>query len=276
VNESFRTDLRLSGVTLFDDLNSQLWVLAAIGRLADQSLLDRAADPDDEVSALSQRVLVETGWLLTDPIRPSAWLLEALPPGVPLSAGGGYVREQLARVARFANGAPAGWAETNRELIRWRGRGSGAIAQGMFARCCPDVLVRAEDFLDVGTGAGGIAMQLCRQFPELRAVGIDVSPTALDVARIDIASAGLTDRIEIRAQSVDTLSDVTAFDLVWVPQPFIPRATLVAALPRLFRATRAGGCLVTHGGLASRNIGCCFDQGRASLIRIHALSDFLE
>ena len=114
----------------------------------------------------------------------------------------------------------------------------------MFARCCPDVLVRAEDFLDVGTGAGGIAMQLCRQFPELRAVGIDVSPTALDVARIDIASAGLTDRIEIRAQSVDTLSDVTAFDLVWVPQPFIPRATLVAALPRLFRATRAGGCLV--------------------------------
>ena len=231
-------------MTFFDDLNSQLWVLAAIGRLADQGLLIRAADPDDEVSVLSQRLLIEAGWLLTDPLRPGPWLLDAPPPGVPLGAISGYVREQFARVGRFANGAPAGWAETDRELIRWRGRSSGAIAQGIFGRYCPDVLVRATDFLDVGVGAGGIAIQLCRQLPALRAVGLDISPTALDVARFEVTQAGLDDRIEIRDQSVDTLTDASAYDLVWLPQQFIPRAVLVEALPRLYRATRPDGCLV--------------------------------
>ena len=244
MNGSFRADLRLSGVTHFDDLNSQLWVLAAIGRLADQGLLDRAADPDDEVSVLSQQLLIETGWLLTNPLRPSTLMLAAPPPGVPLSAISGYVREQFARVGRFANGAPAGWAETDRELIRWRGRSSGIMAQAIFWRCCPDVLVRAQDFLDVGTGAGGIAMQLCRQMPTLRAVGLDISPTALDIARSDVSAAGLDDRIQIRDQSVDTLSDVSAYDLIWLPQQFVPRPALLTALPLLFRAMRPSGCFV--------------------------------
>lgn len=253
MNDSFRADLRLLGVTHFDDLNSQLWVLAAIGRLADQGLLDRAADPDDEVSVLSQQLLIETGWLLPNPLRPSTLLLTALPPGVPLGAASGYVREQFARVGRFANGAPAGWAETDHELVRWRGRSSGIMAQAMFGRCCPDVLVRAQDFLDVGVGAGGIAMQLCRQMPALRAVGLDISPTALDIARADVSAAGLDDRIQIRDQSVDTLSEVSAYDLIWLPQPFIPRPVLLAALPLLFRALRPSGCFVmplaTEGAL---------------------------
>ncbi|MFC0438959.1 cyclopropane-fatty-acyl-phospholipid synthase family protein [Kutzneria buriramensis] len=231
-------------MTLFDDLNSQLWVLGAIGRLADQGLLLRPADADDEVSRLSQQLLIDTGWLAADPIRPTAQLLSAAPPGVPLGAVSGYVREQLGRISRFADGAPPGWAETDRELIRWRGRSSGAIVQRIFGRVCPDVLPRATSFLDVGTGAGGIAMQLCRQLPDLHAVGIDVSPTALDVARRDVAEAGLDDRIELRDQSVDALSDVDAYDLVWLPQQFIPRPVLEAALPLLCKATRADGCFV--------------------------------
>jgi hypothetical protein len=231
-------------MTFFDDLNSQLWVLAAIGRLADQGLLNRAADPDHEVSVLSQRLLIEAGWLLTDPLRPGPQLLDAPPPGVPLGAISGYVREQFARVGRFANGAPAGWAETDRELIRWRGRSSGAIAQGIFGHYCPDVLVRATDFLDVGVGAGGIAIQLCRQLPALRAVGLDISPTALDVARFEVTQAGLDDRIEIRDQSVSSLTDAAAYDLAWIPQQFIPRPVLIEALPRLRRALRFSGCLV--------------------------------
>lgn len=244
MNDSFHADLRLPGMSLFDDLNSQLWVLGAIGRLADQGLLLRPADADDEVSRLSQRLLIEAGWLTADPIRPSAQLLSAAPPGVPIGALSGYVREQLGRIARFVDGAPPGWAETDHELIRWRGRGSGPMVQRIFGRVCPDMLPRATRFLDVGTGAGGIAMQLCRQLPDLQAVGIDISPTALDVARHDVTEAGLDDRIELRDQSVDALSDVDAYDLVWLPQQFIPRPVLEAALPRLYRATRADGCLV--------------------------------
>ncbi|WP_177221241.1 SAM-dependent methyltransferase [Lentzea xinjiangensis] len=228
----------------FDDLNAQLWTLGAIGRLADQGLLHRAADPDDELSALSQQLLVDTGWLLTDPLRPSARLLAAPPPGVPVSALSGYVREQLARISRFAEGAPAGWNELDRDRIRWRGRASGVIAHGIIERCCPDVLQRATDFLDVGTGSGGIAMRLCRTMPELRVVGLEISPAALDVARIDVAAAGLDDRIEIRDQSVSALTDVEAYDLAWLPQQFIPRSELLEALPRVFRSLRPDGALV--------------------------------
>ena len=231
-------------MTDFDDLNSQLWTLAALGRLADQGLLDHAADPADEVSLVSQQLLVDAGWLLTDPVRPSPRALAAPPPGVPLAAMSGYIREQFGRVAQFAEGAPPGWAETDRERIRWRGRASGLMAQGIFGRCCPDVLARTTDFLDVGVGAAGIAMQLCHQFPALRAVGLDISPTALDVARADVAAAGLGDRIEIRDQSVAALTDLSAYDLVWLPQPFIPRDVLIQALPRLRRSLRSDGCLV--------------------------------
>ncbi|SDP42454.1 SAM-dependent methyltransferase [Lentzea jiangxiensis] len=228
----------------FDDLNAQLWILGAIGRLADQGLLERAADPDDELSALSQQLLIDTGWLLTDPLRPSARLLDAPPPGVAVSALSGYVREQLARVGRFTEGAPAGWNELDRDRIRWRGRASGVIAHGIIERCCPDVLQRAERFLDVGTGAGGIAMRLCRTLPALRAVGLEISPAALDVARIDVVAAGLDDRIEIRDQSVSDLTDVEEYDLAWLPQQFIPRAQLLEGLPRVFRSLRPDGALV--------------------------------
>ncbi|HUQ54845.1 class I SAM-dependent methyltransferase [Lentzea sp.] len=228
----------------FDDLNAQLWILGAIGRLADQDLFDRAADPDDELSALSQQLLIDTGWLLTDPVRPGPRLLAAPPSGVPTSALSGYVREQLARVSRFAEGAPAGWNELDRDRIRWRGRASGVIAHGIIERCCPDVLLRAENFLDIGTGAGGIVMRLCRMMPALRAVGLEVSPAALDVARLDVEAAGLEDRIEIRDQSVSDLADVEEYDLAWLPQQFVPREELLEALPRVFRSLRPEGALV--------------------------------
>ncbi|WP_285640928.1 class I SAM-dependent methyltransferase [Lentzea sp. NBRC 102530] len=231
-------------MTSFDDLVAQFWILGAIGRLADQDLLHRAADPDDEMSALSQQLLIDTGWLLTDPVRPSAGLLAAPPPGVPTSALSGYVREQIARIGRFAAGSPPGWNEHDRDRIRWRGRASGLIAQGIIERCCPDVLQRATGFLDVGTGAAGIAVRLCRASPGLRAVGLEISPAALDVARIDVAEAGLADRIEIRDQSVAELTDVEAYDLAWLPQQFIPRGELLEALPRVLRSLRPDGALV--------------------------------
>ncbi|WP_439655970.1 SAM-dependent methyltransferase [Lentzea sp. HUAS TT2] len=231
-------------MTEFDDLIAQFWILGSIGRLAERGLLYRAAAPDDEVSALGQQLLIDTGWLLTDPLRPSARLLAAPPPGVPTSALSGYVREQIARIGRFAEGAPPGWSEPNRDHIRWRGRASGLIAQGIVERCCPDVLQRATDFLDVGTGAGGIAIRLCEASPGLRAVGLEISPAALDVARVDVEAAGLADRVEIRDQSVADLTDVEAYDLAWLPQQFIPRGELLEALPRVLRSLRPDGALV--------------------------------
>jgi precorrin-6B methylase 2 len=98
--------------------------------------------------------------------------------------------------------------------------------------------------LDVGTGAGGVAIELCRRFPGLRVTGLDTSTAAVAVARTEVANAGLGNQIEVRTTSVAELADEAAFDLVWLPQMFIPKETLQTAPPRLYRATRPGGALV--------------------------------
>jgi SAM-dependent methyltransferase len=176
----------------------------------------------------------------------------AIPPGVPLAAANTLVREVLGSAARFANGSPPGWAESDPGLIRSRGAASANLVVGHLIpavlAAMPDVIERltlpGASFLDVGVGAAGIAIRMCQQYPELSAVGLDVSEPALAVARQDVVAAGLDDRIEIREQSVAALADVAAFDLLWLPQPFIPIDTLRQALPRLRTSARPGAVLI--------------------------------
>jgi hypothetical protein len=234
-----------------DEMQVGLWVAAALGRLARQGLLDVAAPDSDELAVASQRLLVETGWLTSDPVGPSQRLRAMLPPGVPLSAMAGFVDEQLSMMVRYSRGAPGGWSEDDPHLIRWRSAGSGPIASRMFAKVFEELpglserLQRREAaFLDVGVGGGGICITLCRTYPKLHAVGIDISEVVLAVAAEDVAREGLADRIQLREQSVVDLSDVGAFDLIWLPQPFLPQPVLEQALPPLRRAMRPGGALV--------------------------------
>lgn len=247
-----------------EEVLAHLWVLASAGRLAARGLLEAPAPADDPVAVASQRLLVEAGWLAEDPIRPSDRLLAAVPPGLSVASLAGYVPELLAHASRFADGVAPGWAESDPELIRWRGASSKMVVNNIFTRCYPSLpgfpdrlSAPGAAFLDVGVGAGGIAMEMCRQFPELRVVGLDISPPALAVARADVLAAGLADRIDVRAQSVAEIEDVDAFDLMWVPQPFLPPPVLDEALPRLHRAARAGAALIMviqshqHTGLAA-------------------------
>ncbi|MFI0479639.1 SAM-dependent methyltransferase [Actinomadura sp. 9N215] len=243
---------------------THLWILSAVGRAVDQGLLETAAPADDPEAVLTQRLLLEAGLLTRDPIAPSERMLAAVPPGVPPAALTGYVRELLGFVQRYVEGAGRGWAETDPALIRWRGVSSGKIAMSIFGRCFARLrgfparlAAPGAGFLDVGTGAGGIAIELCQRFPHLNAVGLDINPPAVAVAKADIAAAGLDARIEVREQSVAKIPDVGAFDMIWVPQPFISADILEEALPKLFRAARPGAALIMlvsahdHTGLAA-------------------------
>ena len=198
-----------------------------------------------------QRLLIEAGLLDVDPFGPSERLRSLLPAGAPLAALSGFVRELLAMLSRYAGGAAAGWAETDPALIRSRGAASGAVVLSLLDRCRPYLpgLTERLDrpgaaFLDVGTGAAGAVIAMCRAHPGLRAVGVDISALAVTVAREQVAAAGLSDRAEIREQSVAAIEDVDAFDLLWVPQAFLPAPVLAEALPRLHRAARRRAGLV--------------------------------
>jgi Methyltransferase domain len=227
------------------DPTDLLWVLATAGRLAGQGLLERPAERTDAIAVAGQRLLVAAGLLETDPFGPGERLRSLLPAGAQLTAMSWFVRELLATLSRYAEGAAAGWTQTDPELIRSRGATSGEVFLSILQQCraylpgLPERLDRpGAAFLDVGTGAAGIVIAMGCAHEALHAVGLDINTVAVTVAREQVAAAGLGDRAEIREQSVAAIEDVDAFDLVWVPQQFLPEPVLAEALPRLHRAAR--------------------------------------
>jgi hypothetical protein len=56
--------------------------------------------------------------------------------------------------------------------------------------------------------------------------------------------AGLSARIELRPQRVEEMTDVAAFDLVWLPPVFLPGAVLPRALVAAWMALRTGGWIL--------------------------------
>ena len=103
-------------------------------------------------------------------------------------------------------------------------------------------------FLDVGVGVASLAIAMCREFPALTAVGLDPYEVPLTLARANVAAAGLGDRVELRASTVEQLRDQAAFDLAWLPPFFLGRREAVAeALARIRAALRPGGWVIMPG-----------------------------
>jgi precorrin-6B methylase 2 len=148
-------------------------------------------------------------------------------------------------------GRQPGWSYTDAELLESQGQTSAAFAD-LFRRTVVPALEGLEgrlaqagaSFLDVGVGVAGLTIAMCRVWPELRAVGIDPWNPALVLARRNVSAAGLADRIELRHQLVEELADSEAYDLVFLPGPFLPPRVLDPALERGRAALRPGGWLV--------------------------------
>lgn len=102
--------------------------------------------------------------------------------------------------------------------------------------------------LDVGAGVGVISTELCRAWPNATAVGLEPHRTARELGRSRIAADRLSDRIELRDQRVEHLAEEDAYDLAFLPQPFLSAEALREGLPRVLQALRPGGWLIvlTH------------------------------
>jgi predicted O-methyltransferase YrrM len=97
--------------------------------------------------------------------------------------------------------------------------------------------------LDVGVGAAGGAIAMCRQFPNLRVVGIDPHRAAHLEARSAVETAGLAHRIELRLGRVEDLIDEHVFDVAFIAAKFFDVAALATGLERIRRALVPGGAL---------------------------------
>ena len=147
-------------------------------------------------------------------------------------------------------GRSGSWDQVDVPLLQSMGRLSMAIS-GAFSsagRQLPELgaLLDSPDgrLLDVGTGAGWLAVALARSRPDLAVVGIDIFEPALDLARQNVKDSGLTDRISLRLQDATSLDATDQFDVIWLPLPFLPAGIVESVVSAATRALRPGGWLL--------------------------------
>jgi predicted O-methyltransferase YrrM len=144
----------------------------------------------------------------------------------------------------------AGWMHTDPEILQAQGASGRAGARAMAEQGVPRLPGLAErlsapsaSFLDVGVGVGVIAIEMCRSNPTLHVVGLEPAKAPRREALANIEAAGFSDRIEIRDQRVEDLTDVETFDLAYLPQVFLSEDAFMRGLATVSRALRRGGWL---------------------------------
>ena len=209
----------------FQRLRTQVEAFAALG--ARLSAPDEAFD--DDVRAALDEVVDATALTglegLTDEERRT------------VAAMVGAALRQAAAIFEEATDSP-GWQHTDPAVLDGQGRASTNIVPHIAAIVGDEPM---RSYLDVGTGAGFLAMAIAQRWPDARVVGVDVWEPALERARLHVAEAGLQDRIEIRNQDITTLDDVDQYDYVGIPAMFLPAEVLAAAIQRAVIAAKPRG-----------------------------------
>lgn len=138
-------------------------------------------------------------------------------------------QEYDVRLARRARGEPLQYIE-----------GRAAFRQ-LFLRVDPSVLIPRPETeqlvecvlqrcrgreglraLDLGTGSGAIAISLAREGPFESVVGVDISSSALDLARYNAAAAGVEGRVDFRPGSLySALHSGERFHIVVSNPPYV-------------------------------------------------------
>jgi|WetSurSiteA1Bulk_404760.scaffolds.fasta_scaffold02669_6 demethylmenaquinone methyltransferase / 2-methoxy-6-polyprenyl-1,4-benzoquinol methylase len=106
--------------------------------------------------------------------------------------------------------------------------------------------IQCEKILDVCTGSGDMAIELCRFWEgKVTIEGLDFSPELIDLGRKKILKDNLQDRINFRTGNAETLpyADVQ-FDAVTITFGLRNISNRQGALKEFYRVTRPGGRFV--------------------------------
>ena len=230
------------------ELTNAVWTLSAMA-----SVLSTGFEAPLSMDDPAGRVLASYGLLEATEagLLPAPAFAQALGGRAPAFADG--IRSTLgqAATAAFRDGHGGDWDAFADEILVAQGRASAMGGHGLATFAIPVLDGLAGRFanghgvlLDVGVGVAELACAFCQAVPGARVVGIDPLPRAIELAAATVASHGLAERVQLRCQGVEELTDEEAFDLAWLPLPFIPPAAVREGLPRVLRALRPGGWLL--------------------------------
>jgi hypothetical protein len=240
-----------------NQLHEAVWQLAAI------ALVLRSSSQDSSALHLAAEEVMAKGGVGAD-VDGRVQMVAGLRQLVDLAGGDpAKLASQLAAPILQAGALLSGaheWTGQDDEALLAQGRASAQGAQ-MFKAVAVPMMPGLEGLLagpspvmlDVGVGVAAMAVAWCRTWPGLRIVGLDVFDRALQLAKRNVADAGMTERIELRHQDVAELDDRDAFCLAWLPAPFIPAQAILSGLARIASALVPGGWLLIGHGKFSEN-----------------------
>ena len=219
----------------------------------------------EAAAALAAHVRVTTESLEVDPQVRS--LLDGIAAEIAIDAADigpaaqpivGMVRAFLRQATDLVDdpGRIGDWDHVDEAVLQGVGRLSMAITSAF--RAATDSLegfgerLRSpgSTFLDVGTGTAWLAIAIARAFPVVHVTGIDIFEPALRLARQNVADEGMQQQVEVTLQNAIDLDVEAAYDAIWLPLPFMPKAIVPRAVAACARALRPGGWLLpgTFGG----------------------------
>jgi precorrin-6B methylase 2 len=254
---------------VLERLDEVVWTANAVAAAAESGLIRHLREPStaEEIAghigmppALAQGlldVLVSLGFVERDGAR-----VRAAPALAPFAGADGEQAFRAALRGPLLQGDDLRRRASDRalDLDGWRFTDAAVIeAQGALTalwveravpklRLLPGLVPQLERpgavLLDVGAGAAGLSIVLCRNFPYLHAVALEPAAHPAAIGERHVQDAGLADRIAFRRQRVEHLADEAAFDLAFLPQMFLPDAVIETATQAVFRALRPGGWLL--------------------------------
>jgi len=224
------------------DVVNELWASSVLAAALASALTDASADtPAQALGRDADRAALLRNLPDAEATLESLWAERA--------ALGSALVSVLSQAAAAAAGATRAWSDLSDEAMRAQGEASARMADVIVSKIGPAYgLFRpghVTRILDVGTGVGAIATALAAAVADAVVTGIDVADRPLAIA--ETRRAAMTDvreRVRLRHQDVVDLDEVDAYDVVWMPVPFIPDAIIDEALTRVLRALRPGGLLV--------------------------------
>jgi ribosomal protein L3 glutamine methyltransferase len=108
---------------------------------------------------------------------------------------------------------------------------AGGLAFGAGTALVPEKVRRVTD---VCTGSGCLAILLAKQFPKAAVDAIDLSPGALEVARLNVAAHRLARRVALHRSDVFDAVPPARYDVILSNPPYEP-SRVCDALPEEFR-----------------------------------------